>query len=1010
MKLIFTIIIVLSSALLASCSDLKEDSSNSIKFYRDGGEINIIEIRKGSSIENVNVISYGIFFKSDQINYTVEFDGELVESTSELMLEGHRKSQMLSLVPRDHVTGNFELVVIATNEYGETVSSRPLVISIADVPDEIEDSVSPILSEIEPIGEVKTFTPQYSFTSSEDSTLQVGGACDSDSTVVYEGNNTVVLSKLSVGIYSDCFLIATDASNNKSDPLQITAFTILDFTPPIVKNISTVGPSTTHNPFFSFESDESGSLRVLGECSSGTSVVKKGANLIELNRLDNGDYSNCRFIVTDEFGNSTDEIGLASFSIAVAEPIEFKAWVGNAGADIYFSNDLWGQELISSRDRNCDWTDIAQCVLGGVTPIVGEVTSEAAFTLQHEAYYMLSKSNQVEAKTKVSTDLFSPRTAHQVVEFNGKLWMSAGKSYPIYSNSTVEHAWNNDVWSSADGDVWTQETESAAFEARRDHQMYVFQEKMWILGGNVFIPNTAVNQLNSKNSNDIWFTVDGVSWQKVNTEMPFTERVGHQVVIFNEKLWLIGGYSSMFRGADPVSDVVWSSEDGITWTLIEADLPSITEHQTIVHNNKLWTIGENKIWSSVDGVNWIEHEVNGLPVRKEGFKVASLKGKLFLVGEESGSSYNHVWSSTNGTDWTFEAAAKNISPVLDPQLLSFKDNLILVGGEFTFSSSSLSDQVWSSADGRTWTKKGVDVDFSHRFSPNFIAYKGAFWLIGGFVGPWGRVPETWRSYDGLKWELVSDNLPFTSLTYEILESDGKLWLVTPSKYSNKDQAWTNITVWTSENAIDWQEETVVSDGAVKASEGFVKFKDKFWLIGGWSGVWSSKDGVTWVEELAEPPFESRQHHRVVVFDEKLWLIAGKKNTTGGHSTDVWSSEDGINWTLATANAGFSRRAQHAVTVYNERIWVVGGEAYGNSWGLDDVWSSANGRDWIRHLDNAPFQGQSSHSILPLNDRMLMIGSGPYHYHPRSSVWSSVDGYNWKKGYKHLFYPMTEKME
>ena len=43
----------------------------------------------------------------------------------------------------------------------------------------------------------------------------------------------------------------------------------------------------------------------------------------------------------------------------------------------------------------------------------------------------------------------------------------------------------NDVWSSTDGKNWTQETEHAPFPVRYDHQVVVFKNKMYLIGGSV---------------------------------------------------------------------------------------------------------------------------------------------------------------------------------------------------------------------------------------------------------------------------------------------------------------------------------------------------------------------------------------------------------------------------------------------------------------------------------------------------------------------------------------------
>lgn len=55
----------------------------------------------------------------------------------------------------------------------------------------------------------------------------------------------------------------------------------------------------------------------------------------------------------------------------------------------------------------------------------------------------------------------------------------------------------NDVWYSADGSTWTQATVSAGWKARRTFPSVVFNNKMWITGG---------QDVDGTYKNDVWYS------------------------------------------------------------------------------------------------------------------------------------------------------------------------------------------------------------------------------------------------------------------------------------------------------------------------------------------------------------------------------------------------------------------------------------------------------------------------------------------------------------------------
>lgn len=152
---------------------------------------------------------------------------------------------------------------------------------------------------------------------------------------------------------------------------------------------------------------------------------------------------------------------------------------------------------------------------------------------------------------------WSKRERIGAVVFNNKLWVIGGNTYPSFGNTNAPGAAFNDVWSSSDGTNWTQVTASAAFIARTNPAVFVYDNKMWIAGGK----DNGGNYLN-----EVWNSADGNTWTQVSVNTPFTGRIAPQVVIHNDQMILVGG-----ENADGAFGDMWVSENkGVDWTKVEA--------------------------------------------------------------------------------------------------------------------------------------------------------------------------------------------------------------------------------------------------------------------------------------------------------------------------------------------------------------------------------------------------------------------------------------------------------
>jgi len=103
---------------------------------------------------------------------------------------------------------------------------------------------------------------------------------------------------------------------------------------------------------------------------------------------------------------------------------------------------------------------------------------------------------------------------------------------------------------------------------------------MWIMGGHI-------NK--STYYNDVWSSSDGKTWTQATAKAGWSVRAYSQVVVFNNKMWLFGGD---YNNGGTVYNDVWSSSDGATWTQVTAaaSWPKRATHAAIVYDNKAWVI------------------------------------------------------------------------------------------------------------------------------------------------------------------------------------------------------------------------------------------------------------------------------------------------------------------------------------------------------------------------------------------------------------------------------------
>jgi len=79
---------------------------------------------------------------------------------------------------------------------------------------------------------------------------------------------------------------------------------------------------------------------------------------------------------------------------------------------------------------------------------------------------------------------------------------------------------------------------NANFPVRAYHTTTVFDNKLWLFGGYDGTANIL---------KDAWYSEDGVTWVKATSSTPFSGRYGLTSATFDNKIWIIAGFDNDYK-------------------------------------------------------------------------------------------------------------------------------------------------------------------------------------------------------------------------------------------------------------------------------------------------------------------------------------------------------------------------------------------------------------------------------------------------------------------------------
>jgi len=303
--------------------------------------------------------------------------------------------------------------------------------------------------------------------------------------------------------------------------------------------------------------------------------------------------------------------------------------------------------------------------------------------------------------------------------------------------------------------------------------------------------------------------IPGPDWVKEGAA-EWSARDSQGETVYNNRLWIFGGWRNSFEA--PPRDV-WSSADGKSWVLVTKEAPWLHSDlpMSITFRNRMWMLG-----------GWYNGRLPGH------------------------SASNAVWSSTDGAKWDKVTSAAGWSPRIAAAVVAFKGRMWILGGTENYyfgDARSLKNDVWSSADGRTWTQITARAGWAPRAYHQAVVHQGKIWVFGGgnYVPEYAAFNDVWCSEDGANWTEVTRSAPWAP------------------------RIWFSAAV----------------------------YRGHIWVLGGWSkipetnwgDVWFSRDGREWTRLKSKVAWKERHEHSAWVFRDRIWIAGGHAKPL---SNEVWS--------------------------------------------------------------------------------------------------------------------------
>ena len=572
-----------------------------------------------------------------------------------------------------------------------------------------------------------------------------------------------------------------------------------------------------------------------------------------------------------------------------------------------------------------------------------------------------SANNQIAWKQATEHARWSDRLSHRSVVFQNKIWVLGGD----------DGSRQNDVYYSADGINWVEATADAAWTPRHSHTSVVFNGKIWVLGGN-----------DGSHKNDVYYSSDGINWVEATADAAWTARAEHSSVVFKNKMWVMGGWSSG-RPKD-----VWYSSNGTNWTMATANAAwsGRTNHSSVVFDDKIWVMGgndddgrQNDVYYSADGINWVEATAAAAWSDRHRHSSVVFDDKIWVLGGlEDSDRKNDVWYSSNGTNWTQSTSNVTWSKRRSHRSVVFGNKIWVLGGYDDGSNSRFDD-----------------VYFADNTS-DYLNASGSGFITGG---------ERSTTIDIA---LLDDNTIEDDETFDIIISN-------PYNATLNTAAGDNQATGTILDIISWTQATEYAGWSARSEHTSVINRNKIWVIGAvqrdffggvwYSDAWHSDNGIDWTNNEAGSSRSSLIYsaghtsvtHNSGAFDNRI-LVIGGKDSDGEVTNMMQRTSQPIatqgGWKIGNLGRQFTARYGHTSVVFGGKSWILGG--WNGSENLKDVWKTeiqGSNLNWSEVGTSNIWSARSEHSSVVFDGKIWVLG-GKTDDGNENDVYYSSNGSNW----------------
>lgn len=324
----------------------------------------------------------------------------------------------------------------------------------------------------------------------------------------------------------------------------------------------------------------------------------------------------------------------------------------------------------------------------------------------------------------------------------------------------------------------------------------------------------------------------GLLWRAVSMD-PFAGATLSDVAPFN------GGF--LAAGTPPVTattgvtlqaPALWSSPDEVTWQELPASAAFTETRSAWVDtigglaqgpSGRVVAVGAANLgdmsafdaaaWVSTDeGATWARATVagsadaamNDVVATADGFVAVGIDGHPSGGTQMIGSRGAAVWTSSDGSSWTRVPGVSSFAGAEMTRVIEGGATLVAVGVDMPTGGAYRTAPIWSSTDGRSWTRASVDgMTALDSEEVDGVVWVGSRFVVVGSqeLGP---TDLEWMSPDGREWIRSDRTLAAAGAVPADLATVGPTIILAGWTSTGTGGLAPATTVWESTDAVDWQ--------------------------------------------------------------------------------------------------------------------------------------------------------------------------------------------------------------